>query len=227
VRGAINSLWRALGAMALLVTVPALAEAPDRTLSPLSLEFAALPVITVQQVEGPGRDDLLTNDVGLTTYLSAGYAVLDWLEPALTMQFDAGSVRRAVFDRPGADGTASEAQLVEGSYWELWVTLMLRARYEQLFAEVGWAPLILRHDTSRVDLPNTAGEAGGTFVGSRSIAWTLGLGGTIPLADDLDLTLRLQFRIRYLVERGGKALAGEEESGQMLVWPLVGLSWRP
>ena len=53
----------------------------------------------------------------------------------------------------------------------------------------------------------------------------LGVGARVPLAADLDLTLRLQGRIRYLVARGGEPLADDEETGQILLWPYIGLRY--
>lgn len=189
------------------------------------LELALTPTLREQQIEGPDRDDLITRSAGLALLVSAGYQLTDGFEAALVTQLDAGTVHYARFTRPGPDGPAVEEALVTGGFWELWVTLMVRARLGPVFAELGWAPLILRHDASRTDLPNASGETDGTFVGSRAVAWTLGVGGEVPLAEGLALTLRLQFRIRYLVSRGGEPLAGDEESGQMLLWPYAGLRY--
>ncbi len=194
------------------------AEAPHRW----HLELAVFPRITQQQIEGPNRDDLLTNDAGISTAFSASYAPIPYIEPGIWVQLDAGSVRRAVFSRPDENGDTSELQEVDGSYWSLWMAFMLRGRLGPAFAEVGWAPLILRDDTTRADLPNTKGETDGVFVGSRSVAWILGGGASIPVFDNFDITLRMQFRIRYLVSRGGEPLADEEETGQMTLWPYVG-----
>jgi hypothetical protein len=186
------------------------------------IELAVFPVLTQQQIEGPNRDDLLTNDGGISTALSLSFAPIKYIEPTLWMQFDAGSVRRAVFSRPDDNGETTETDVVEGSYWSLWIAFMLRGRLGPAFAEVGWAPLILRDDSTRTDLPNTKGETDGLFEGSRAVAWIFGGGASIPVFDNFDITLRLQFRIRYLVARGGEPLADEEETGQMTVWPFIG-----
>jgi len=192
----------------------------------LRLELALMPMYREQQIEGPsGRDDLITRSAGLALLASAGYHLTDWLEAAFVTQLDVGSVHFARFTRPGADGPAVEEDLVSGGFWELWLSVMVRGHLGPLFAEVGWAPLILRRDAARTDLPNAAGETDGTFVGSRAVAWTLGLGGEVPLAEGLALTLRLQFRIRYLVSRGGEPLDADEEFGQMLLWPYIGLRY--
>jgi hypothetical protein len=200
------------------------AEAED-DVGRVHLELALLPLVLVQQIEGPSRDDLITRASGVALMFGAAYQPLPWLDVGLALQLDAGSVRHARFSRPDADGQASEVAVVEGGYWELWTSLMVRGHLGPMFLEIGWAPLILREDDARDDLVNTRGEADGLFVGSRSVAWTLGLGARIALAEALDLTLRLQFRIRYLVERGGEPLADDEETGQMVVWPFVGLRY--
>ncbi|MCA9519015.1 MAG: hypothetical protein KC635_28970 [Myxococcales bacterium] len=217
----------ALGvALAASGALPARAGADDAPAPVPSLELALFPVLTMQQIEGPNRDDLITLGAGLATMLAADVRLWGWFEPGVTVQLDVGSSRRASYERPGADGVAAEAAVVEGTYWELWLTLMLRARLgEHVFVELGWAPLILRDDAARGDLPNTRGETDGVFVGSRSVAWTLGVGARVPLAADLDLTLRLQGRIRYLVARGGEPLADDEETGQILLWPYIGLRY--
>ncbi len=189
---------------------------------PWHLELALFPMLTQQQIEGPNRDDLLTNEGGLSTALSVSYAPIEYIEPTLWMQLDVGTVRRAVFNRPDDSGVAEEAQAVEGSFWELWLAFMVRGRLGPAFVEAGWAPLILRGDTLRSDLPNTLGHTDGVFEGSRAVAWIFGGGASIPVFDNFDITLRLQFRIRYLVSRGGEPLDDDEETGQMTVWPFMG-----
>jgi len=191
----------------------------------LRLECSLMPSLREQQIEGPDRDDVITRSAGVALLLGAGYHIVPWLEAGLVTQLDVGTIRYARYTRPAENQPAVPEALVEGGYWELWLSLMARAHFGPVFVELGWAPLILRHDASRTDLPNTRGETDGTFIGSRSVAWTLGLGGEVPLADDLALTLRLQFRIRYLISRGGAPLADEDESGQMLLWPYIGLRY--
>jgi len=211
----------------LLPAAAAHAEAPKDESHPgyVRLELALFPTVLEQQIEGPNRDDKLTQGLGLTTQLSAAYMAHPNFEVGLLFQLDAGSVRRAQYGLVGADGTAQVEQLVEGSYWELWTMLLLRGRLGPAFVEVGWAPLILRDDEVRTDLANTDGETTGLFVGSRAVAWMLGAGAAVELVDRLHLTVRLQFRIRYLVERGGKPLAADEETGQMALYPFIGISY--
>lgn len=191
------------------------------------LDTSFFPGLNVQMIEGPNRDDTVTNDWSFTSSMNLTYAVTEWLEPGLHYQLDGGEVRRALFSRPDPQtGETVETDAVEGAFWEQWFTLFARARFDPVFVELGWAPLILRRDTSRTDLPNVNGETSGTFVGSRTVAWLAAFGGAVPITPDVDLTLRLQFRIRYLVSRGGEDLADEEEFGNMFFTPTVGLGHR-
>jgi hypothetical protein len=194
---------------------------------PFYLNVALAPMINQQQIEGPNRDDLLVNDYGIANSLNFAYAVLPWLEPGVFLQFDAGNTRHAKFSRPDEQtGETQATEEVDGAFFEFWTMLFVRGRYGPLFGELGWAPLILRKDSTRTDLPNVRGETDGLFVGSRAVAWMLAFGGAIPVADDLDVTLRVQYRIRYLVSRGGEDLAGDEELGNMHLSPSAGLGYR-
>jgi len=201
---------------------PAAQDAP-----PFYLDASFFPAMNVQMIEGPNRDDTVANDWAFTSSLNLTYAVTEWFEPGIHYQLDGGEVRRASFTRPDPDtGETVETDEVEGAFWEQWFALMVRGRFDPVFVELGWAPLILRRDTSRTDLPNEKGETSGTFVGSRTVAWMGAFGGAVPLTADVDLTLRLQFRIRYLVSRGGEPLADDEEFGNMVFTPTVGLGHR-
>jgi len=186
------------------------------------VDVALFPTSTVQMIEGPNRDDTVTRDSIFSGTLGFSYAPLRWIEPGIWLQFDAGNVERVQFTPSNEQGQASELQRVEGSFWELWTAFILRGRFHWAFAEVGWAPLIVRRDSLRTDLENTAGEASGLFMGSRSVAWLGAAGVSVPVAENLDLTGRLQFRIRYLVSRDGEPLARDEENGQMAVYPFLG-----
>jgi len=216
------SMPSATAATATAAPSPEPSADPDDEFHRWHMELALFPMMLEQQVEGPDRDDKLTQDATLSTALSLGFAPLEWIEPALWVQFDAGRVRRAIFSRPDASGATAEEQLVEGAFWELWVAFLARGRLGPAFVELGWAPLMLRHDATRTDLPNAKGETDGVFEGSRSVAFIFAGGGSIPVWDNFDITLRLQFRIRYLISRGGEPLAGDEENGQMAVWPYFG-----
>lgn len=200
-----------------LISVPARADEPDLT-GRFDLEVGVFPVFTERQIEGPERDDRVVSDPMLATFVSSTYRVLDWLAAGLAVHVDVGNTSRTRFDDAGTVE-------IEGTYWETWVVLLARAWYGVGFFELGWAPLVLRDDTARTDLPNESGDVDGVFLGSRSVAFLAGVGARVPFDDHWSLSVRLQLRIRYLIERGGRPLANEQEFGQMTAWPFVGLAY--
>jgi len=220
---------RALSATAwvlLMVADSAVASELEEPPRPWTVELALFPVFTQQQIEGPARDDRVVNEAMLGVVANATYAALDWLDAGLYLHFDVGSSERTTWSRPDSSGVARVDQRIDGAFFELWAAIFARARWGPGFFELGWAPLIVRHDSSRVDLPNASGATDGDFLGSRSVAFLAAGGARVPLAERLLLTLRLELRIRYLVDRGGEPLADDEEFGQMAAWPFIGLAYR-
>ncbi len=193
---------------------------------PWRSELTAMPFYREQQVEGPARDDRVHREGGLLLSANVTFAPLPWLEAGLVLGFDLGSSSRVAFGRVGADGRAAESARVETSWWELWAGPLVRARWRSLFAELAWAPLTMRHDPARVDLANTRGESHGLLWGTPTVAFLGALGAEVAATPRWSVVLRLNARIRYLTSRGGAALEGDQESGQMLVWPMAGASYR-
>ena len=111
-----------------------------------------------------------------------------------------------------------------GSFREIWVGPLLRVQWKSVFAELGWGPLGFRFDDGRTDLP-AAGRTDGAFRTTPSIAWLFGVGAAVPLIADLELVMRLNYRIRYYEVRGGEPLDGRLAHGTQDVIPFIGLAW--
>lgn len=67
----------------------------------------------------------------------------------------------------------------------------------------------LRHDDARSDLARADGAASGTFSTIPSVRWLLAAGASVKLRADLDLSLRIEWRIRYYDSRAGQPLADD------------------
>lgn len=102
---------------------------------------------------------------------------------------------------------------------------LVRGEWRALFAEACYPVLGLRRDTARDDLLTESGEAAGMLGTRPSIRWLLAVGGRVPLADNLDLALRLEYRFRYYDSRDGEPFAGQIEHGTQNVGMFVGVSW--
>jgi hypothetical protein len=182
-----------------------------------------------QQVKtevGGTRGERLVESTELGLLLTGTYVLLDYLEAGLFSQFDLGfrsSSRLAGFDGAGAAQTTAETG---GAYRELWLGPLVRGRYGPIFAEVGWGALGMRWDDARDDLPSRSGDVDSALARDPAIAWLIAVGGAVPLADRLDLMLRLEYRLRYYTSRGGEPLAGGVVHGTQSFTPLVGVAYR-
>jgi hypothetical protein len=102
---------------------------------------------------------------------------------------------------------------------------LVRMEYRRAFVEVGYALYGARRDGARDDLPGEGGTRTGVLTTSATAAWAFAIGGRFALAPDVDLVVRLQYRIRYYDERGGRPLAGGAVHGTQNYTPFVGVAW--
>jgi hypothetical protein len=181
-----------------------------------------------QQVKseiGGTRGERLVESTELGLLLTGAYSLHALFEVGLFAQGDLGfrsSGRFVGFDPSGAARVDSETG---GAYQEVWLGPLIRGRYGPAFVELGWGALGLRWDDARDDLPSTTGETDGALARDPAIAWLLAAGGAVPLADRVDLVLRLEYRIRYYTSRAGHPLAGEIAHGTQNVTPLIGVGY--
>jgi hypothetical protein len=141
------------------------------------------------------------------------------------MQLDVGQREAARFAGFDAQGKATIRDDVGGRYLELWMGPLLRVEYKRVFGEVGYAFYGARRDDARDDLVAEGGDGSGTLHTSASVAWAFALGGRIPIVRDLDLVLRVQYRIRYYDERSDARLSGGAVHGTQNYTPFAGIAW--
>ena len=222
---------RGLAAAAVAVAALAVAAWPAtaRAEGRLRLDLGGTFSRFEQQVKtevGGAKGEILVEDteVGLLDTLT--YDVWGPLSAGVFVQLDAGNReagRFAGFD--GADRTLVTGQ-VGGSYTELWMGPVVRAEWRRLFFEIGYGLYGARHDEARDDLPSEANDTSSSLRTHPTIAWLFGLGGVVPITDELGVALRLQYRVRYYNRRGGDDLAGDVVHGTQNVTPFVGIAWR-
>ncbi len=151
------------------------------------------------------------------------------------LQFETGTREFGVFSGDVTDGVARVEQLGGGGFNEVWLGPLLRAQWEAVFLEFGWGAFGVRSDDGRADLP-AGGSPDGAFRTTPSIAWLVGVGTSVELWSDLELILRLNYRIRYYTTRGGEDLDGARVPGAATptaplahgtqdIQPFIGLAW--
>ncbi len=158
--------------------------------------------------------------------LEATYNVWKFLRFGLFAQLDVGSRYATRFDRI-EDGAPIVEERTGGRYTEIWLGPMVRFQWRGLFAQVGYGALGIRSDTARDDLPGEDGRTDGWLRVSPRIAWRFGVGVFAPVRDDLDVVLRVDYRVRYYVTRNGEPLADDLVHGTQDLTPFLGVSWHP
>ena len=169
-------------------------------------------------------NDQLANDFSFGLFASASWRFWGPFSVGLYVQFEAGNRKYGTFTGDVVDGVAIVDRQGGGGFSETWFGPLVRAQWESLFLEVGWGPLGFRSDDGRVDLP-AGGEASGAFQTTPSTAWLIGIGAAVPLLLDLELVMRINYRIRYYESRGGDDLDGGLAHGTQDLIPFVGLAW--
>jgi hypothetical protein len=185
-----------------------------------------------QQVKselGGTRGDRLVEEFSFGYAQALTYRALDWHDFSLAgggfMQIDVGRREAARFSGFAADGAPQTTDRIGGRFVELWMGPLLRLEWRRVFFELGYAIYGARRDDARDDLVAEDGSRSGTLRTSATVAWSFALGGRIELARDVDLVLRMQYRIRYYDERDGSRLAGGTVHGTQNFTPFVGVAW--
>ncbi len=215
--------------LCILILIAASAANADEN-RPLKLEGSLIVSAFQQQVKtevgGESGDPLLTEfQIGLMA--QGTWQIADFLTGGLYLRYDQGERSAARFDSFDDDNAARTTSRVGGSYSELWIGPILQFHWRQLRVALGYGALGIRADNGRSDLPSAAGDSEASFRTSPAVAWLLALGGAIPLDDNLDLVLKLEYRVRYYDERGGDPLFDTIEHGTQSIAPLIGLAWQP
>lgn len=151
--------------------------------------------------------------------------MLPWAHLGVFLRWDVGAREAGRF---AGFNTATGKTVVEGEvgggFQELWLGPTVRFAWRMLWAEVGYGAVGLRWDDAREDLRDASGDAQGALKTHPGIAWVFGVGGLVALTDGLDLSLRLEYRIRYY-NRRGSALADQIVHGTQNYSPLIGVRW--
>jgi hypothetical protein len=171
----------------------------------------------------PGERLVEHTELGLLSMLA--YRFWGPLSAGGFLQFDAGKRSAARFAGFAEDGRTRVDGQIGGAYYELWMGPFLRAEWRRLFVEVGYGAYGARHDAARDDLPSESGATSGLLRTHPTIAWLFALGGSVPLSEDVAAVLRVEYRIRYYVSRGGEDLDAKIVHGTQNVTPFVGVGW--
>jgi len=182
-----------------------------------------------QQVKaevGQPRGDRLVNEFELGALVSGLYELHEYVAVGLFLRADRGERFAAQFDGFDASGKTKTKDAIGGLYSELWLGPLVQLRWKQLSLDLGYAPIGIRDDMARSDLPSASGDTESAFTLHPTIAWVISLGANVPLSESFDVILKAEYRPRYYSKRGGDPIVGNIEHGTQSIAPLIGIGWR-
>lgn len=183
-----------------------------------------------QQVKtevGGEKGEKIVEDTEFGLQVIAAWNVWKFLDLGLYAQLDMGKRTAATFDGFDDQGRTQITGQVGGGYTEFWFGPLVRAGWRALFLEFAYGAVGVRSDDARSDLATADGDTESALQTSPTIAWMAGLGGMFEVYTDLQIVLKVEYRVRYYNSRGGQALANEIVHGTQNFTPFLGVAWTP
>jgi len=182
-----------------------------------------------QQVKaevGDPRGERLVNESQFGFVVSGMYEFHENFQAGLFFQFDRGNRLSARFDGLDAQGITKTKDKIGGDFSEIWLGPLVRVSWKNLFVEGGYGAFGGRTDEARTDLVSSSGDSTSSFSFHPTIALLAAVGAAVPIFSNLDLTVKMEYRLRYYSKRGGLPLQNNLEHGSQNMTPFVGISWR-
>lgn len=188
-----------------------------------SLTYSSFEQQVKSEVGGTSVEPLVV-DRAFGLHVTATANLWRFIRFGIFFQIDAGKRSAARFEGL-VDGEPEVTQLAGGRYWELWLGPLLRLQWRFLAAEIGYGLVGARRDRARDDLPNRTDGTGDAFRTSPRVAWHFALAAYAPVHREVDIVIRVQYRVRYYDRRGGVGLSEGVVHGTQNLTPTIGVAW--
>lgn len=169
-----------------------------------------------------GQRLIMETEIGLLAMGS--YQIWGPLAVGVFSRYDSGYRSAARFAGFDSEGRTLTSDRIGGRFSEFWLGPAARVTWRKLFFELGYAVWGIRSDEARDDLPSVSGQLG-PFGMMPSMRWLVALGGSVPIAEGIDATLRGEYRLRYYDSRSGEELQGKIHHGTQNISFLAGVSF--
>lgn len=182
-----------------------------------------------QQVKaevGDPRGGRLVNESQFGFVVGGMYELHENFQAGFFFQYDRGNRLSARFDGFDTQGRTKTKDKNGGDFSETWFGPLARVVWRNLFIEGGYAALGSRTDEARTDLVSSSGDSTSSFSFHPTIALLAAFGAAVPISSNIDLTVRMEYRLRYYTKRGGLPLQNSIEHGSQNMTPFFGISWR-
>jgi opacity protein-like surface antigen len=181
-----------------------------------------------QQVKseiGGERGDRLVHQSELSSDLQFFYQFNSFLLIGGYLRHDIGNRNAGKFSNLDSENRAITNGKLGGDFWELWIGPVLKSQWELLFAELGYGFVGIRRDEGRRDVPDNNLQADLLFVTHSRVAWKVAMGVEAVLVENVMLSFKLEYRVRYYSSREGEDLLNGYEMGSQNVTPLIGVNY--
>ena len=179
----------------------------------------------VKQDVGDPRGERLVYEYELGLLLTGRYEFNDFFSAGIFLRTDFGKREAALYDGFDEEGKTKVKNQLGGNYTEIWFGPEIMLHWKQIFAEVGYGLIGIRSDEGRIDIPSNSGSTEEAFTTNPLISWLISIGGFVPLSDNLEILLKLEYRNRYYNKRGGEPLIDNIDHGTQSISPIIGVSW--
>ncbi|MBO6933728.1 MAG: hypothetical protein JJ863_02095 [Deltaproteobacteria bacterium] len=188
-----------------------------------SLTYSSFEQQVKSEIGGTSVEPLVV-DRAFGLHLTATANLWRFIRLGVFFQIDAGNRSMGRFEGLMA-GEPEVTQLIEGRYWEVWLGPLLRLQWRFLAAEIGYGLVGARRDRARVDLPDGAGGTSDPFRTSPRVAWHFALAAYAPVHPEIDIVIRVQYRVRYYDRRSSSSLENGVVHGTQNLTPTIGIAW--
>ncbi|MCA9539027.1 MAG: hypothetical protein KC620_09060 [Myxococcales bacterium] len=212
----------------ILALVAALLAAPAAHAEFLRFDLALTFNRFEQQVKseiGGARGERLVEESKLGFAGLATWRFFGPLSAGIFARFDTGTRNAGRFVGLDDQNRAVVEGEVGGDFSELWIGPVIRGQWRMVFAELGYGALGRRWDDARADLAAKDGDTDAALRTSPTVAWLAAIGGQINVVSQLDLVLRVEYRVRYY-DRRDEPLRDELVHGTQEWSPFIGAAWR-
>lgn len=180
----------------------------------------------VKQEVGGITGNRLVDETAVGLHVSGAYTLYEYIAVGVFARAERGNRHAARFAGFDSEGRTQVRDAVGGHFAELWLGPVVQLRWKLLSLDIGYGAMGVRSDDARQDLPSSTGDTEAAFTTHPALAWLAALRANVPIVENLDAVLAVEYRFRYYTQRGGNSLVGNIEHGTQSITPLLGVAYR-
>lgn len=171
--------------------------------------------------ESGGR---LFQSVTAALLVSGTHHIAAWADLGVFGMVEVGERSAADFGGVNSAGVPTPISHDGGRYSMFWIGPMVRLNWRSAFLDIGYVAFGVRDDTAYPTLTSPSGSSDEPFRTDPLRSWMFTAGMRTPMWDNVDLTLKIEYRYLYYDRRGDR-LENDLVYGTQAIRPHIGLSF--